>query len=134
MSNNNNDSNLGNMKIFAENFNYYLDKSGNLKKDVAKKIGVSACTISDWVKCRTYPRMDKIEKLADLWGINMSDLVEKRSLENNYFITKEAKETANELINDPESLSIYQAIKKLSPTNKEIVLNLINSLNGGGDK
>ena len=134
MNDNNNGSNLGNMKVFAENFTYYLEQSGELKKDIATIINVSASTITDWVKCRTYPRMDRIEKLADHWGITMADLVEKRSLDNSYFITKEAKATTDELISDPESLAIYQAIKKLSPTNKEIVLNLINSLNGGEKK
>lgn len=134
MGTNNNDTNLANMQVFAENFNYYLGLKTELKKDVAKTIGVSASTICDWVKCRTYPRMDKIERLADHWGITMSDLVEKHSMDNSYYLTKEAKETADELINDPESLKIYQSIRTLSPENKEIVLSLINSLNGGGKK
>lgn len=131
MSNNNNDSNLGNMQIFAENFNYYLEMKDELKKDVAAAIGVSASTICDWVKCRTYPRMDRVENLAKHWEINMSDLVEKRSMDNSYYLKKEAKAMADELINNPESLAIYQSLKKLSPKNKEIVKALINSLMEG---
>lgn len=131
MSNKQNDSNLGNMKIFAENFNYYLEMKDEKKKDVAAAINVSASTICDWVKRRTYPRMDRIEKLADHWGITMSDLVEKRSMDNSYYLKKEAKAMADELINNPESLAIYQSLKKLSPKNKEIVKALINSLMEG---
>lgn len=134
MSNYRNDSNLGNRKVFSENLRYYIGKSGEKKKDVAKKCGISATTISDWLSCRSYPRMDRIEALAKHWGINMSDLVEKRSMDNSYYLTQIAKETANELISDPEALKIYQEIKKLSPANKEIVSNLISSLNGGSNK
>ena len=124
-------SNLGNMQVFAENFRYYLEKSGELKKDLAKHVNISPTTFSDWLNCRTYPRMDRIERLAEHWGITMADLVEKHSVENDYYLEKEAKIIAEEFADDPDAYAIYQAIKKLSPTNKEIVLNLINSLNGG---
>ena len=119
------------MKIFAENFNYYIKQTGETQRDLAKRINVCASTICDWRKCRAYPRMDKIEKLAKHWGITMSDLVEKRSLDSTYYLEKEAKSIAEEFVDDPAAYSIYQSIKKLSPANKVIVLSLINSLNGG---
>lgn len=123
-----NDSNLGNMQIFSENFDYYLKRSGELKKEIAETIDVSASTICDWVKCRTYPRMDKIEKLAEHWGISMSDLVEKRSVENAYHREKYAQLILDEISNDPKAMELYQAIRKLSPKNKEIVKALVDSL------
>ena len=35
-------------------------------------------TFSDWVNAKTYPRIDKIEKMAQYFGIEKSDLIEKR--------------------------------------------------------
>ncbi len=128
MAKSNKETNLGNRQIFSENFAYYLEQSGDRKIDVAKKIHVSASTITDWVQGRTYPQMDKIEALAKHWGISMSDLVEKRSLDNASFLKKETQALAEEFANDPESYELYQEIKKLFPRQKEIVLTLIKSL------
>lgn len=69
-------TNLGNKEVFIRNFNRYLEKSGKKKIDVSRAIGVSTGLLSDWTKGRSYPRMDKIQKLADFFGIQKSDLVE----------------------------------------------------------
>lgn len=125
------DSNLGNKKVFVENFNHYLAKSGLMKKDIARKLNISQGTVTDWCKLRAYPRMDKIQRLAEIFGIEMSDLVEVRGIESKTYLSKESQKIADDLVANPESLALYQEIKKLSSTNKTIVMALINSLNGG---
>lgn len=126
------DSNLGNRKVFAENFAYYLSRSGLSKKEIAAKLKVGQSTVTDWSKARTYPRMDKVQKLAEIFGVEMSDLVEIRNIESKTYVYKEARKIADDLAANPESLALYIEIKKLSSTNKAIVMALINSLNGGG--
>ena len=42
-------------------------------------LGVKYTTFTDWVKGNTYPRIDKIELMANYFGIEKSDLVEDRS-------------------------------------------------------
>lgn len=128
MSVNQEDSNLGNKEVFAENFNYYLKRSGDRKIDVARVLNVSQSTISDWTKLRTYPRMDKIQVLATHWGIEISDLVEKHTFDNKNYAQKEANSISIELISDKEAMELYSAIKKLSPHHRGIVKTLIESL------
>lgn len=43
---------------------------------LAEIVGVSTATISDWSNGKTYPRIDKIEAMADYFGVSKSDLVE----------------------------------------------------------
>lgn len=126
-----NDSNLGNKKVFAENLEYYLKKHDMQKKELAQKLNIGQSTVTDWSKARAYPRMDKVQKMAEIFGIEMSDLVEIRGIESKTYLIKEAKKLTDDLISNPESLALYQEIKKLSSTNKAIVMALINSLNGG---
>ena len=128
MSINQEDSNLGNKEVFAENFNYYLKRSGERKIDIARVMGVSACTISDWTKMRTYPRMDKVQMLAEYWNIEMSDLVEKHTFENKNYAKKEAHKMSAELISDKDALELYSLIKRLSPSQKDMVKTLVMSL------
>lgn len=129
--NSKNDSNLGNKIVFSENLQYYLIKSGDKQKDIASIAKVSQGTVSDWLKKRSYPRMDKIQLLAEHWGIEMSDLVEKHSLDNKYYLQKEAKKMTEELTRTPDTLVMLQKYKKLSPENQAIINAMINSLSGG---
>lgn len=72
-------SNLGNKKIMAENIRYFMDKYGKTRNEMCEALGVKYTTFTDWVKGNTYPRIDKIELMANYFGITKADLVEKRS-------------------------------------------------------
>ena len=126
-----NDSNLGNKKVFSENLKYYISTTNEKQKDIARVANVSEGTISDWLKCRSYPRMGKIQLLAEHWGIQMSDLVEERSVDNQHYLNKEAKMIAEDLAKSPDVLIMFQKFKNLSDANKALVMAMINSLNGG---
>ena len=76
-------SNIGNKEIFAKNLAYYLDRSGKDQKEMAEIVGVAPSTFNEWMRAKKYPRMDKIEMLANYFGILKSDLIEKVS-ENGY--------------------------------------------------
>ena len=76
-------SNLGNKEIFAKNLAYYLERSGRDQKEVAEVVGVAPSTFNEWMKAKKYPRIDKIEMLANYFGILKSDLIETVS-ENGY--------------------------------------------------
>ena len=68
---------LGNKEIFAQNLKKYLKLSGKTQVEVATAIKVSKGTFCDWTRARAYPRMDKVQALADFFGIKKSDLVEE---------------------------------------------------------
>lgn len=67
-------------QIMAQNIQKYMDLNCKTRKDVCESIGVSYTTFTDWVKGNTYPRPDKVEKLADYFGIKRSDLVDPPSV------------------------------------------------------
>lgn len=71
---------LGNKKIMANNIKYYLIKNGVSQTEICQTLGISMSTFSDWIHARTYPRIDKIELMANYFGIEKSDLVEERDI------------------------------------------------------
>ncbi len=128
-----NDSNLGNKIVFSDNLNYYIVKTGVKQRDVAKAARVSEGTICDWLKRRSYPRMDKIQLVAEFFDIQMSDLVEERSFDNQYYLQKEAKMIAEDLEKSPDILVMFQKFQKLSDANKGIIKAMVESLAGGDE-
>jgi len=77
---------LGNKKIFAENLNYYMTLNKKDRNDVARDLELPYTTVTSWCNAEFYPRIDKIQLLANYFGIQKSDLVEDNHKNNNYFI------------------------------------------------
>lgn len=74
-------SSLGNKAIMAENLKYYIERSGKERKELAEIWGFPYSTVSEWLTGRKYPRIDRIEIMADYFGIQKSDLIEERNSE-----------------------------------------------------
>jgi transcriptional regulator with XRE-family HTH domain len=74
---------LGNKSILAKNLSYYVDRSGRTQKELAEMVGVATSTFNDWMKGKKYPRIDKIEMLANYFGILKSDLIEDKENSSN---------------------------------------------------
>lgn len=63
-------------KIFQKKFNELLSQYKITQKEIAKLCDVSTSTVSTWSKGQNMPRMDKIEKLADHFGLTKSHFIE----------------------------------------------------------
>ena len=72
-------NNLGNKQIMAKNIQYYMNLHGKTRQEMCDALGVKYTTFTDWVKGNAYPRIDKIELMANYFGISKADLVEERS-------------------------------------------------------
>lgn len=66
-------------KIFSKNLNYYMERSGKNTADLAADLAFPFSTVSDWVHGKKYPRMDKVQKLADYFGVLKSHLTEENT-------------------------------------------------------
>lgn len=69
---------MDNKNIFAANLKYHMEQNKKTRRDICAALGFSYYTFSDWVNGKKYPRMDKVEMLADYFGIQKSDLIEER--------------------------------------------------------
>ena len=70
-------SSIGNKEVFARNLALYLSRSGKSQREMADIVGVSSSTFNEWMKAKKYPRIDKIEFMANYFGIMKSDLIEE---------------------------------------------------------
>ena len=71
-------SSLGNKVVFSENLKYYIEKSGRDRRELAEIWGFPYSTVTEWVNGKKYPRIDKIEAIANFFGITKADLIEER--------------------------------------------------------
>ena len=69
-------SSLGNKEIMAKNIKYYMELFGVDRRKITSDLNIKYTTFSDWLNAKTYPRIDKIELMANYFKISKSDLVE----------------------------------------------------------
>lgn len=72
-------SDLGNKEIFSKNLQYYMNINNKDRNEVARDLNIPYSTLADWYNGNKYPRIDKIQLLADYFNIKKSDLVESRN-------------------------------------------------------
>ena len=129
-------SNIGNKEIFAKNLLYYIKKSGVTQRDVAEVVDVSPSTFNEWIKGKKYPRIDKIEKLANYFGIQKSDLIEEYTEKNNSPDKQELTEGErkwlelyHQISDDAKKLLIEMAnsFEKMSPDTQRFLLGAIRA-------
>ena len=63
-------------RIFCANLKKYMSLGNYTQREVAAAIGVNPQTFNTWMKGYHIPRMDKIQKLADFFGVKKSELVD----------------------------------------------------------
>lgn len=70
-----------NKKIMARNIKRYMEQKGVTNQQLCEDLGFKYTTFLDWIKAVTYPRIGKIEAMADYFGILKSDLIEEKLTE-----------------------------------------------------
>lgn len=52
----------------------YMERDGLSQVDISKELKVSKQTVSDWVSGKKFPRVDRMQQLANLFGVLMSEM------------------------------------------------------------
>lgn len=119
-------------KIFSKNLNDYMYKNHKTQTDLINDLHLNKSTVSTWINGIKIPRMDKIELLANYFGITKADLVEEHN-DNEQFSSKDELDIAKRLeatLNDLESNeALMFSGEPLDDATKELLrLSLENSL------
>ena len=122
-------SDLGNKEVFARNLKFYLVTKGVSQAEVCKTLNIKPNSFSDWINAKTYPRIDKIEMLANYFGIKKSDLIEsKKATELTDDI--ELQEYLESLKNRSEMRMLFKLTKSATKEDVMKAVKIIEALKG----
>lgn len=114
--------NLENKEVLSQNLKYYMNINHIDRNKLCEDLNLKYTTLTDWINAKKYPRIDKIEMLANYFEIQKSDLIEEKTENtnsiNNYIGSKikefrtEKKLTQDELAEylntTPQTISRYE--------------------------
>lgn len=81
LMNNNSLPSINNKDVFSKNLKYYMAANNKTRSDIVNDLGLSYTTFVSWEKGDNYPRIDKIELLANYFKIPKSELIEIRAID-----------------------------------------------------
>lgn len=117
-------------QIFATNLSHYLELNGKTQKEVADAIGVSPQTFNTWIQGIALPRMGKVQKLADYFGIGKSDLIDikSKSTDDSYYTNPETAKIAQEIYENKDLSLLFDAAKDATPEDLQTVHTMLMAL------
>lgn len=68
---------IENKEVMARNIRHYMQIKNVSAAEICKELGFRQNTFSCWINAKYYPRIDKIEQMANYFGISKSALVEE---------------------------------------------------------
>lgn len=95
-------------EIFSKNLRYYLELNEKNQMDLVHDLGIGQSTISSWCTSAKLPRMNKIQMLADYFGIEKSDLLEEKSNSSTTLNKRDERDIAKRLETALEDLDNSQ--------------------------
>lgn len=114
--------------IFTKNLNKYIALSGQKQVDIANAISVPTTTFNTWVTGDAIPRMGNIQKLADYFGVNKSDLLEDKS--DQEISDAEVWAIRQRLLDNPGMRMLFSATENVSSKDLMAVAEMIKKFKG----
>jgi repressor LexA len=62
-------------EIFPKALQYYMSARDKKQQDLIQDLHLSSATVSQWVNGKAFPRMDRVEMLAEYFGITTTELL-----------------------------------------------------------
>lgn len=101
---------------------------------VAKETGVSTSTLSSWKKGRYTPKQDKLQKIADYFGVSVDYLLGVQNsgpqTDHEWYINNETGEVAQEVFDDPDLRLLFDAARDSRPEDIRMAAEMLRRLKG----
>lgn len=107
---------IDNSVIIGDRIRFFRQNKKLTLKELSLKAGLSISFLSDIENGRRLPSLENLSKIAEALDVSLSDLVEKDS------------KISEEINEDAEIRAIARAFKELSPKNRKLLLELVESM------
>ena len=117
-------------EAFVKNLRYLMEAKGISQADICRELDISSATVSDWCSGKKYPRIDVMQRLAELLGVRYSTLVTENGL-----IDYEDQQRMEALHQDPDLRMLFDHARNMPHEDVLFILQFAERLkkNRSGD-
>lgn len=100
------------------------DEKGVKDAVVARETGINKSTFSDWKSGRSQPKGEKMQKIADYFGVSVDYLTTGRQPQD-YYLNEETAQIAQEIFDDPDLHALFSAARGAKPEDLKMAADMI---------
>ena len=113
--------------IFSERLRELRQNKGLSQSQLSDALGISKSAISMYELGKREPDLETLEDIADFFNVDINYLLGKED-GSIYYLDPEAAEIAQEVQQRPELKVLFDASRKVSASDLELVINMIDRL------
>lgn len=124
---------MTNREAFQMSLPRYMERAGISQSDLAEAVGVSKSTVHCWVHGKAFPRIDVMQRIADVLGCETDDLTYPARLRFDISQPQRFHSDVIKIIDDRiDALESYEEMRRLwqkaSPAAKKAALAVLKSM------
>lgn len=112
-------------EIFVKNLRFLMDARNINQADICRELGVSSATVSDWCTGKKYPRVDAMQRLADLLGVRFSTLTTENGLDE--YADQQLLEALHQ---DPQLRMLFDRVVNMSKEDRDKMFQISGIIKG----
>lgn len=117
-------------QAIAQRLCHLLETHGKSQEDLAKYMGVSQATVSNWCNGIKLPRIDRLDSICTFFGVNRSDLIpDTPALPPSPAIDEETHALVDFLYENPEYKILFETVRHVKKKDLNLVIQLLNRIN-----
>ena len=98
-----------------EIFEQLMKKKGASFSEIARQTGMRPSTLTDWRAGRYTPKQDKLQRIADYFGVSLEYLMTGKKDDDGYYLNPETAKIAQEMFEDKEIRSLFHMKRNMDP-------------------
>jgi transcriptional regulator with XRE-family HTH domain len=106
--------------------------------DVSRGTGIATATLTNWKKGKYTPKIDKLQKIADYFGVSITYFtgsdVENSEQHEGYYVNTETAALAEKLLTDSHYRVLFDAARDSRPEDLQMAADLLRRLKGERDE
>lgn len=110
-------------EVFAK----LCEQNGVTANQVAKATGVSSATITSWKKGEYKPKIDKLQKIADYFGVSISFL-NSGDVRDGYYLDPKTAKASQEVFDDKNLQLLFKAARGARPEYIKMAARLLEDM------
>jgi transcriptional regulator with XRE-family HTH domain len=101
------------------------DRAGLTDYAVSQAAGISRTTLAEWGRGKYVPKQDKLQKLANCFGVTLEYFTKGADLPPKYYENPKTAQIAQAVFDDPDLMLLFEAAKDVKPENIRLAAEML---------
>ena len=112
--------------MYYEQFDALCKAKGVTAAEVSRQTGIATSTLTNWKKGNYTPKNDKLQKIADYFGVSLEYLTTGQDQNEPYYLNDDTRDLAQFLFENPDYKLMFDAVRKVKKEDLEFIKEMID--------